>query len=128
MPNDTEELWAVCDSCLVKNVCEHHKFIPCDIVKDKITTKFLKACKSVGIKKVVINIHHKLVRASVNWRFHPFGSAFACGQYKGWPAIWNVAEQLKMDGFGNRNHHSVYGSFLNSGAYKYENNKWNKID
>lgn len=99
-----------------------------------LKTIFLNTCLKYGIKKVCVCVPHPSVPMSTTFGFGTMGSVFSERLHTkwGWPAIWQVCEDLKIGaGCGNGMQHQISldaQSKLEHGCFHHINGEWKKID
>ena len=93
------------------------------------TSIFLQCCEKHGVKTVSIATKTDLLEGCKNWPFGFEGSVFADELEGTWPAIWAVAEEMKIyGGCGNTGQAQANCSRLINGVYRLENNKWIRLE
>ena len=104
-------------------------------VSEKITQRLLNKCGKSGITRVSIGKRNSKVPASQNWSFYScHNSVFTWPEgvkdKEGWPVIWGIVDELKIDGgCGNSNQKQVSDNAnLMEGVYELKNRQWRRID
>ena len=93
------------------------------------TSIFLQCCEKHGVKTVSIATKTDLLEGCKDWSFGFEGSVFADELEGTRPAIWAVAEEMKIyGGCGNTGQVQANCSRLINGVYRLENNKWIRLE
>lgn len=102
-------------------------------VSTKFTQEFLNKCGEKGIKGVSIGMRSDRIESTKGYPFGHSGSVFShpvgVKGDTGWPAIWQVVEEMKISGgAGNSDQHQVSNDNLIEGVYELKGKTWRKVE
>jgi len=91
------------------------------------TQVILMEAAALGVKAVCIGVSHACVESSTTFPFGAGSSLFCEGDYRGWPAAWEIAERIgARNSCGNTDQYQI-GSEWPKSAWTRRGSHWERV-